>query len=112
MAFRSDSANLRTWDADSGWELHRIPTGPDIAKFQLRHPENPSINFYGEATVEYTGLQTQEGRPIVRTKYLVHYVNGPAARSDPEQRRLIEEALLAFGYIHDGPIGPVEVAYK
>jgi hypothetical protein len=113
MAFRSDFKAARTWDPDTGWELFETPVGPGYPSFILRHPNQPPIEFWGAIlSTENIEGTTPSGQPLRRTVFEVRAVNErPGSQATEMERRLIDDALFAFGALHNGPIGPVDVLY-
>lgn len=115
MAFKSDYEAKRTWDPDSGWELYNMTRGPpEYLKFLLRHPTEPSIEFVVKViAVERIDGQGSRGQPLFKSTVEVKSVNARVGdRASEGQRHLIEEALYAYGVLHNGPSGPVDVRYS
>lgn len=113
MAFKSDSHARRTWDPETGWELIEKTVGPGYPTFLLQHPQHSSVEFWGRVlSSENISGVGRHGGPLCRTVFEVRSVAGyPGARATKDQRELIEAALAAFGALHNGPIGPLEVIY-
>lgn len=114
MTFKSDFKALRTWDPDTGWELFKVTIGPDYPSFELRHPNEESINFWGKIlSIESIDGLTPLGHKMSHKVFEVVAVNGrPGALASARERQLIEAALLAHGAFHNGPAGPVDVTYS
>jgi hypothetical protein len=112
MAFRSNYESKRTWDPDSGWELRATRHGPEYQNFELKHPTLPSIEFWGDTqSFEKTGETNDNGSPIYNSIFKVHAVNHVSWPIDHQHKRLIREALNAYGSMHNGPLGKVEVIF-
>jgi hypothetical protein len=114
MVFVSDNSSLRTFDPDSNWELICLRHGREYITFELRHPSSPPIQFWGEITRwEGTGRRREDGGDEVSWAFLVLSLNNQIpAHASQFKRKLIENALNAYGTVHNGPIGPLEVTFR
>lgn len=110
MAFQSDYEAKRTWDPDSGWELFRVTRGPDYPAYELRHPKSQSLNFWCKRlALERVEGETHLGHPRYARKEHVHFMS--AHLPSLAERQLIHDALNAFGSLHNGPLGPLELTW-
>ena len=97
MAFQSDFSKLRTWDPEIGWELFKIPVGPDFPHFELRHPERPPLQFWCKLlSREQIPGANRLGHPLYREQVAVHVMS--PIHPDAGDKRLIQDAFEAFGY--------------
>lgn len=110
MAFQSDYKALRTWDPDSGWELFDVRRGPGYLAYELRNPRSPTLNFWCKAlALERVEGETHLGHPRYARKEHVHFMS--AQLPSQTEKQLIQDALNAYGSLHNGPLGPLELTW-
>ncbi len=116
MSFVSDYAAQRTCDPVTGWSLMTVarPGGAGTESFKLSHPDMPGIDFWGIRTlVERTGATLSSGRPEFRVTFDVQNVDTePTGTPPPDRMQLIVKALVAYGNVHDGPVGFTRVLFR
>ncbi len=111
MAFKSDYEAKRTLDSETGWELFDVTQGPDFPHFELRHPEQRTISFWCKTlSRERVDGVTARGGPRYRQSKRVTVMSSEAVSAG--EMMLIQQALEAFGFLHDGPIGPIELTFE
>lgn len=110
MAFQSDYKAKRTWDPDSGWELFDVTREPGYPAYELRHPRSQTLNFWCKRlALERVEGETHLGHPRYARK---EHVNFMSAQQPPQaERQLIHDALNAYGFMHNGPVGPLELTW-
>lgn len=111
MAFKSDYPSKRTWDPDEGWELFDVTSGPEHKNFELRHNERGTLYFWCvkvalESIEGVTDLGHRKLAQTIRVNFMS--AKGPTE----EERQLVHDALCAFGYLHNGPLGPLRLIWN
>jgi hypothetical protein len=110
MPFKSDYGAKRTFDSESGWELFDVTMGPDFPHFELRHPQHPTISFWCKRIArEQVEGTTARGAPKYSRTVQVTLMSSRLVSA--EQKSLIQDALDAYGMLHDGPIGPLKLTF-
>ena len=111
MAFQSDRAAHRTYDAVEGWELIVERNAATVTHFRLTKTSGATFQFIADYEGATKLRDGPEGSPSFRNSWHVLFVAPAGDLDESQQRSLIELALQAYGTAHDGPNGPIEVRY-
>jgi hypothetical protein len=110
MAFQSDYKAKRTWDPDSGWELFDVTRGPGHPAYELRHPNSQTLSFWCKRlALERVEGETHLGHPRYARKEHVNVMS--VKPPSGAERQMIHDALNAYGSLHNGPLGPLELSW-
>lgn len=110
MAFQSDFKAMRTWDPDSGWELFDVTCGPGYPAYELRRPKSQTLSFWCKRlALERVEGETHLGHPRFARREHVNFMS--AQTPSQAERQMIYDALNAYGSLHNGPLGPLELTW-
>jgi hypothetical protein len=116
MSFVADYGAQRTYDPVAGWDLARVAVagGAGTQSFQLNRPDDTEIFFWGVYTrVVKTGATLPSVKPEFRVTFDIYNVDSePSGVPPPERMKLIVDALVAYGNLHDGPVGPTQILFR
>jgi hypothetical protein len=112
MSFVSDLRTFRTLDTESGWELF-VTSSFNHYEFRLVGPSEQEIAFCG-TQIDVSKID----RPGLKPEFSVHWRVYAVSPFNPVTKRkievpgrieLIRNALRAYGTVHNGPLGRVQI---
>lgn len=107
MTFKSDSKKLRTFDEERGWELSvESRSGGENHQFKLSNVNGERFSFVGILDA-VEKVEDAPGEYLKRWRIRL----GRGADWD-RHRQLIEDALMAYGTVFNGPSGPILCSFE
>jgi hypothetical protein len=106
MTFESDPKKFRTFDVPSGWELLVEARSGKNHKFRMLHADGTSFVFVGVLE----SVEAVQGSPDQCLKIWRLLLGSGSEWS--ARKQLIEEALVAYGTVFNGPNGPVSCLFE
>jgi hypothetical protein len=104
MTFIADNDALRTYDPERGYELFKLGggSGGDL-RFKINGPEG-SVTFWAERRSRSMTEEEAARHPQSRHKKVGIWRVSVVLDEDSPWRRIIDEAMTAYQFVHGGTI--------